>query len=418
MMFYYQVQDEVLVSREALAGIREITEEEASKAQRLIFLSRRAGAGKAAWLVSHKAYLAEAEEGLWCLDGNQQDVLAQKVQDVPQWLEEKIAAGGVMGVCADLAQAQELLARKENADKKVVHILAMGDVGSTVLMALALLGGDCVRELGIYDFNERLCQRWEHEINQIAYPWAYDRLPAVRVLTEDELFQCDVFVFCASKSIPAIGADVQDVRMAQYEANSAIISRYGVLAREAGFQGLFAVVSDPVDQLCCSVWRASNRDALGNWDGKGLRPEQVQGYGLGVMNSRAAYYAKQDARFQSFLTEGRAYGPHGQQLVIANSVTHYDHALSMELTRLTVEANLEIRALGYKPYIAPAVSSAAISLLLTLRGEWHYSSNFLHGIYMGAKNRSTRNGLELEALPLPPQLLARLEAVAAELEKY
>ena len=90
----------------------------------------------------------------------------------------------------------------------------------------------------------------------------------------------------------------------------------------------------------------------------------------------------------------------------------------MELTRLTVEANLEIRALGYKPYIAPAVSSAAISLLLTLRGEWHYSSNFLHGIYMGAKNRSTRNGLELEALPLPPQLLARLEAVAAELEKY
>ena len=55
-------------------------------------------------------------------------------------------------------------------------------------MALALLGGDCVRELGIYDFNERLCQRWEHEINQIAYPWAYDRLPAVRVLTEEELF--------------------------------------------------------------------------------------------------------------------------------------------------------------------------------------------------------------------------------------
>ena len=40
-MFYYQVQDEVLVSREALAGVREITEEEASKAQRLIFMSRR-----------------------------------------------------------------------------------------------------------------------------------------------------------------------------------------------------------------------------------------------------------------------------------------------------------------------------------------------------------------------------------------
>lgn len=417
-MFYYKIQDEVLFSKEAIMDAEEISEQAASKAERLIFLSKRAGAGKTTWLVSHGAYLSEEEEGLWCLDRSQQDILAKKTAAVPQWLQEKIAAGCVMGVCADLVQAQMLLARRNNAEKKIVHILAMGDVGSTVLMALALLGGDCVRELGIYDFNEKLCQRWEHEINQIAYPWTYDRLPAVRVLAENELFQCDVFVFCASKSIPAIGAEVQDVRMAQYEANSAIISQYGKLAREAKFQGLFAVVSDPVDQLCYSVWRASNRDEMGNWDGKGLRPEQIQGYGLGVMNSRAAYYAKRDERFQSFLTEGRAYGPHGQQLVIANSIAHYDHELSMELTRLTVEANLEIRGLGYKPYIAPAVSSAAISLLLTLRGEWHYSSNFLHGIYMGAKNRSTRNGLELEALPLPPQLLARLETVVAELKKY
>ncbi len=80
----------------------------------------------------------------------------------------------------------------------------------------------------------------------------------------------------------------------------------------------------PVDPLCQRVWAASNRDTAGNWDGKGLRPEQVQGYGLGVMNSRAAYFAKQDSRFQQFLTEGRAYGPHGQKLVIADSIPHYN----------------------------------------------------------------------------------------------
>ena len=80
-----------------------------------------------------------------------------------------------------------------------------------------------------------------------------------------------------------------------------------------------------------------------------------------------------------------------------------------------MEANLEVRALGYKPYVAPALSSAAISILLTLRGQWHYSSNYLGGIYMGCKNRSTACGVELEHLPLPQQLLERLEAVVEEL---
>ncbi len=147
-----------------------------------------------------------------------------------------------------------------------------------------------------------------------------------------------------------------------------------------------------------------------------LLPEQIQGYGLGVMNARAAYYAKKDVRFASFLTEGRAYGPHGADLVIANSIAQYDDALSRALTQLAVEANLRTRELGFKPYIAPAISSAAISLLLTLRGEWHYSSNFLGGIYMGCKNRSTPFGLETEILPLPEPLFARIRQAAENLE--
>ncbi|MFR3030259.1 MAG: hypothetical protein ACLTNO_02605 [Blautia sp.] len=137
-------------------------------------------------------------------------------------------------------------------------------------------------------------------------------------------------------------------------------------------------------------------------------PEQIQGYGLGVMNARAAYYARQEQRFSDFLQEGRAYGPHGQDLVIANSIEHYDDEISRELTRLAVEANLRTRELGFKPYVAPALSSAAISLILTMEGKWHYSSNFLGGIYMGSKNRYTLQGLEIESLPLPEALYGRL----------
>ena len=126
------------------------------------------------------------------------------------------------------------------------------------------------------------------------------------------------------------------------------------------------------------------------------------------MNARAAYYAKRDDRFTQFLTEGRAFGPHGQDLVVADSIEHYNDELSKELTELVVTANLKMRALGFKPFVAPAFSSGAISLILTLRGEWHCGSVFLGGIYMGVKNRYTPWGLETEILPLPEKLYERI----------
>ena len=177
------------------------------------------------------------------------------------------------------------------------------------------------------------------------------------------------------------------------------------------------VLSDPVDPLCKAAWLASNHDADGNWDGLGLLPEQVQGFGLGVMNARAAYFAKQDSRFASFLTEGRSFGPHGKGLVIANSVEHYDDTLSQELTELVETANLRIRDLGFKPYVAPAVSSGAMQLLLTLRGDWHCGSVNIGGIWFGTRNRFTPYGLEVENLSLPDSLFARLRETEAALHQ-
>ncbi|MGN0734253.1 MAG: lactate dehydrogenase [Anaerovoracaceae bacterium] len=299
-----------------------------------------------------------------------------------------------------------------------VNLLALGDVGATLLMGLKVLGGGLIERIGIYDVNRDVMSRYEMEMNQIGWPFGEKNLPEVVCLDEEDLFDCDMFVFCASKAVPPVGAS-GDVRMMQLEANSKIVSHYGRMAGEKNFKGIFAVVSDPVDPLCKAALMASGEASgagdAGTADGSGLKPGQVRGYGLGVMNKRAEYYARGDRRFESYLTEGRAFGPHGGDLVIANSIENYDDEISRELTALTVEANLKVRELGFKPYIAPALSSGAISLLLTLRGEWNYSSVYLgngaEGAFLGIKNRidPVSGEIIIEDLPLPQKLYDRIE---------
>ena len=311
-----------------------------------------------------------------------------------------------------------------------VNILALGDVGATLLLGLKILGGGIISRIGIYDVNRDMMSRYEMEMNQIGWPFGEKKLPEVVCLNEEDLFDCDMFVFCASKAVPPVGA-AGDVRMMQLEANSKIVSYYGRIAGEKGFKGIFAVVSDPVDPLCKAALLASGYSgpsgtsshsgrpglfgASGPSGRPGLAPGQVRGYGLGVMNKRAEYYAAGDPRFASYLTEGRAFGPHGQDLVIANSISNYDDEISRQLTELTVSANLKVRELGFKPYIAPALSSGAISLLQTLKGEWNYSSVYIgsgtKGAFLGIKNRiDWESGRVLaEDLPLPRKLYERIE---------
>ena len=215
----------------------------------------------------------------------------------------------------------------------------------------------------------------------------------------------------------AVGAAVTggDVRMAQYGLNRELAAVYARMARDKGYKGLFCVVSDPVDPLCRAVLQESDRGENGESDGGGLLPCQVRGFGLGVMHARALYFAGRDERFASYLTEGRAFGPHGEDLVLANSIEHYDDALSRELTDRVAHANLEMRKLGYKPYVAPALSSGALTLLALLRGQWHYASVYMDGIFMGCRQRLTPSGIEVERLTLPDALQKRLDTTAARL---
>lgn len=407
-MHFYQFKDQILVSLEKEYPYPSLSQQQAlSKAKRLTLLvDRDPAAAKASYRVNSAALFCEKEERLAWLDaGSMRCDMA-----LPPEIERLIKEGNVQAVNTAYPAFEERLCASVSPLKKRVNLLALGDVGGTLLIGLKLLGGNEIESIGICDVvSQQLCTRWEYEMNQTAYPWDYDAMPQVHVVEKEDLFDCDVFIFCASRGVPPVGKEVKDVRMIQFEANAQIIREYAQMARKAKFQGLFAVVSDPVDPLCKTVFLESNRDENGALDFCGLRPEQIQGYGLGVMNSRAAYYAKKEERFESFLSEGRAFGPHGNDLVIANSVEHYDDALSKELTQLAVEANLRTRETGFKPYIAPALSSGAISILLTLRGEWHYSSNFLGGVYMGCKNRLTSSGLEMESLQLPRALFSRIE---------
>ena len=368
--------------------------------------------GRGSFKVAHPGQLA-SPHGLEVLDASR---LPQG--DADPFLAQAIAAGRCTAVNQNRPGWQALLTQAPKGGKKRVNLLAIGDVGSTLLTGLKLLGGDVISSIGICDLSDQITARWEFEMGQIALPWDYDAFPEVEVIPPERLFDCDLFVFVASKGIPPVGSAVKDVRMAQFEQNAAIVKHYARMARSARFQGLWAAVSDPVDPLAKTAYLESNKDENGVWDGQGLRPEQVQGFGLGVMNARAAYFAKREPRLSSFLTQGRSFGPHGTGLFIANSLEHYDEALSQELTHLTVTANLKMREIGFKPYVAPALSSGALSLLLTLRGEWHCGSVFLDGIYMGVKTRYTSAGVETELLPhIPDPLFAHIQEAAEHLKE-
>ena len=426
-MHYYNDQDVNFVSLSPLEGFGPEVEP-VTRGHLFAAVPGDPVLGRGSFKVNHPGQLL-AGHGLEALDASRlpdfgdgpTSAMLSNGTTVPLELDETvkqaIAEGRLTAVNTNRPGWESLLRWSPKAGKKRVNILAIGDVGSTLLTGLKLLGGDAISSIGICDLSDQITARWEFEMGQINLPWQYNVFPEVEVVAPENLFDCDMFVFVASKGIPPVGSQVKDVRMAQFEANAGIVKHYAKMAREKGFRGLWCAVSDPVDPLAKTAYLESNRDENGVFDGKGLRPEQVQGFGLGVMNARAAYFAKKDARFAAFLTEGRSFGPHGKGLVIADSIQHYDDQNSRELTRLTLEANLYIRELGYKPYTAPAISSGAMQLLLALRGGWHCGSVPLGGVWFGCKNRFTARGLEFETLDLPDALFARLRETEASLRE-
>lgn len=297
-------------------------------------------------------------------------------------------------------------------EKRKLTLVGLGDVGGTVLTALKLLGSE-IGEIQIFDFNEKQCQRYAVELNQVLPLEPGAPQPVITVCKEDQLFDCDLFLFTASRGVPPVGQEQVDVRMAQYEANRAMITAYAKLARAAHYKGLFCQISDPVDLLARAVYLESNRGEAGHFDWQGLLPEQVQGFGLGVMAARARYYAPELGLDPEQI---RVYGPHGAGLVAANLPDDgYDPERSEQLSKLTREANLRVRDLGFKPYIAPGISSAAVSILQLIRGQVHHGAVPLGQAYFGCRSRFTEYGLETHREPICPELMEKLEQAYRDL---
>lgn len=297
------------------------------------------------------------------------------------------------------------------AKKKKATLLALGDVGSTLAIGLKLIGGDALESLGICDINTAQKMRWEMELNQIVVN------PDLKVeaIELEQLFDGDIFIFCASGYVPKVGEEPKDVRMAQYEINSKLIAHYAKMAREKHFKGIFAVVSDPVDLLCRKAFVASNQNDQMEMDYFGLVPEQVVGFGLGVMDGRANYYSEKLGL--NYKETGRVYGPHGKGLVVACDVMSEDQSPSLLLTDKVINANLEMRALGYKPFIAPALSSGAYAITALLSGQSQYSAHFLDGIYWGARNRMGAYGVIYERMTISSALKERVQKTYDQLEE-
>ena len=391
-MIYYKYEDKYLFSIKDDYSYTKISNIP-NDCEELYFLTRlKKESSKKSFAINHSSDLFIDEESLEMLK------LSDKSYDIPVRIADLIEKRKIKAVNTEHNDYEDCFSMNEPA-KWRINILALGDVGSTLLMGLKLLGRNSISSIGIYDRSMDKIKRWEYEMNQTAFPFE-DCLPEVHSIEKEELFDCHMFVFCASKGVPPIGSRTEDVRMVQFEENSKLIKEYAAMAAERKFKGIFAVVSDPVDQLCAEVLKES---------GGVLAPEQIKGYGLGVMNARALYYSKMYDKFSMYLQEGRAFGPHGRDLVIANSIANYDDTLSKELTKYAVEANLEVRKTGFKPYIAPALSSGAISIIYTIEGKYHYSSNYLSGVYMGAKNRNLPSGLDIEKIKMPEKLFERIK---------
>ncbi len=328
-------------------------------------------------------------------------------------VETFVRENGATVLNTAFARAFDHLARPRKKSGLTATLVGLGDVGGTLLIALKLLGRELSR-IAIYDPNEALCRRYEVELNQVLPPDGAP-LPEIAICSQERLFDCDLFLFTASRGVPPVGSDVQDVRMAQFVRNREMLAGYARRARETAFDGLFCQISDPVDQLCRAVFLESNRDASGAFDAAGLLPEQVRGFGLGVMAARAAYHAKKDG---IDFSGGRVYGPHGADLIVANHPQNYDEALSARLTQETVTANLRVRELGFKPYIAPALSSAAVSLLRLVRGEVCCSAIPMGGAYFGCRSRTTSAGILTQREALHPALFRKIEEVQQRLERF
>lgn len=403
-MIYYKINGKTVISKIPRDSYEIISEEAAKESEGIIYSLTNMNLNKSRkfFCVSHPSLLFLEKEELQLLKKPEAED-----STLPEWLIRKIEAREVCCINATYPYWEEAL--NHSCPKKWrINIVGLGDVGGNLAAGLRLAAVECVSSIGIYDVDESKIKRWMYEAGQVLSPSTNAQPPEIHALNDTELFDCDMFVFCVSSTVPEVGKEPEDVRIAQFEDNARMLAHYSRLARNNNYKGIFTVMSDPVDLLCNIAFKVSNRDENGITDYRGLSAEQIRGYGLGVMHGRAAFFANESNALE-YMKEGRCFGPHGEGVVVANSIKNYNEALSDYLTMRTKNANLDVRSFGFKPYIAPAFSSGVLSFIETIKGNWHYSATFIGGVFMGSRNKLLPSGTELETYDFPPVLYNKIE---------
>ena len=221
-MYYYKYNHKLLFSKFPIDDLETSLEADIINGDELYFLTRMDPLrSRRGFLITSPSQLEASREDLNIL-------VSDDSNSSTQWLDEKIKNGKVKAINISYPNWKDELSAPPI--KWRINVMALGDVGSNLSIGLRL--SQVNMEIGIFDRNPEKLQRWNYELNQIRIPFKEQALPKVRMLSEDELFDCDMFVFCASKGIPPVGMENVDVRMVQFEGNREIISKYGRLARE------------------------------------------------------------------------------------------------------------------------------------------------------------------------------------------
>lgn len=289
------------------------------------------------------------------------------IPDIVPWLEKGLI---ILGESSGFALPK----------KPRVHMIGLGDVGIHAALGLYLLAPEDV-ELGFYARSFDQAQAMTLEFLQMR-PYGDTSTHTVYPVKEEALYDCDMLVFAASAGVPKTLQPGDDVRMMQRDANAKILQTYLDGIKEHDYQGMLFILSDPVDALC--KYAADNLPEFPK--------EQILGLGLGVMAARAYHYAEDIA--PEYRTEGAIYGPHGEGLLVINSLSDYDETRSIALTKAAKEANLAVRALGEKPFYAPSISSGSYSLLHYIQEKPFYAAMALGDVYFGCP--MTRRGKYLQ----------------------
>ncbi|PKK89976.1 MAG: hypothetical protein CVV64_11640 [Candidatus Wallbacteria bacterium HGW-Wallbacteria-1] len=264
----------------------------------------------------------------------------------------------------------------------ILGLAGLGNVGGTAAAALRMMpvSTSGISALLLYDKDPMIRERWRLELEAIRTPWR-DSHPEIHVSERpEELFQSDIFAFAVSLGVPEPGDD-SDVRGRQFKNNARVLTEYASMAKSEKFDGVIGVISDPVEHLCAVMQELME-----------LPSGRIVGLGLGVMFARAVAIAREVSMSEgNFHENGIVYGSHGAEILFLSGPTRekgFDPELSKKVSELTATRNLDIRKTGFKPYIGPALSSAALSISAIATGKPFFGSILSGDIFFGGPLRS------------------------------